>query len=109
MPEPEGPFTHFAFLAAEWPEVLDAARRAERLVYADARASSFYARRALELAGAWMYRNDRALALPYQDHLSALFGADPKTERMLLDAMAQCERGDTVPINELLDDLRNRE
>jgi type I restriction enzyme, R subunit len=70
---PDGvPTSHFAFLAAEWPEVHDAARRAERLVYADARASSFYARRALELAVDWMYRNDPALTLPYQDHLSAL-------------------------------------
>src|SRR5450830_358651 len=72
MTPAEGAPSHFAFLAAEWPEVHDAARRAERLVYADARASSFYARRALELAVDWMYRNDRTLTLPYQDHLSAL-------------------------------------
>jgi beta-lactam-binding protein with PASTA domain len=37
------------------------------------------------------------------------FEADPQTERMLLDAIAQCERGDTIPINKLLDDLRSRE
>jgi hypothetical protein len=43
---------HFAFLVAEWPEVLDAARRAERLVYADARASSFYTR-----AARWSWRS----------------------------------------------------
>lgn len=35
--------TLFAFLQAEWPEIYDAGRRAERLVYADARASCFYA------------------------------------------------------------------
>src|SRR5689334_14659637 len=71
-PAPDGVSPgHFAFLA-EWPDVHDAARRAERLIYADARASSFYARRALELAVDWMYRNDPALTLPYQDHLSAL-------------------------------------
>ena len=65
MTPPEGAPTHFAFLATGWPEIHDAARRAERLVYADARASSFYARRALELAVDWMYRNDPALTLPY--------------------------------------------
>ena len=48
MTPAEGSAGHFAFLAAEWPDVQDAARRAERLVYADARAASFYARRALE-------------------------------------------------------------
>jgi len=37
------------------------------------------------------------------------FEADPATERILLDAIAQCDRGDTIPINELLDDLRSRE
>ena len=38
----------------------------------DARAACFYARRTLELAVAWLYKNDAALKLPYQDHLSAL-------------------------------------
>jgi hypothetical protein len=33
------------------------------------------------------------------------FEADPETERVLLDAIAQCERGDTSPMRELLDDL----
>ena len=37
------------------------------------------------------------------------FEADPETERALLDAMAQCECGDTTPISQLLDDLRSRE
>jgi hypothetical protein len=37
------------------------------------------------------------------------FEADPATERMLLDAIAQCERGDTIPLKQLLPDLRNRE
>ena len=38
----------------------------------DARGACFYARRTLELAVAWLYKNDAALKLPYQDHLSAL-------------------------------------
>jgi len=37
------------------------------------------------------------------------FEADAETERMLLDSIAQCERGDTIPLLELLDELRNRE
>ena len=37
------------------------------------------------------------------------FEADSKTERMLLDAIAQCERGDTIPLPQLLGQLRDRE
>jgi hypothetical protein len=35
------------------------------------------------------------------------FEADPATEKMLLDAIAQCERGDTLPLKQLLPELRN--
>jgi hypothetical protein len=35
--------------------------------------------------------------------------ADPQTERMLLDAIAECERGDTIRLPKLLSDLRDRE
>lgn len=41
-------------------------------VHADARASCFYARRALELAVHWVFKHDAALKLPYQDNISAL-------------------------------------
>ncbi len=37
------------------------------------------------------------------------FEADPETERMLLDSMAQCERGETIPLTQLLGELRDRE
>jgi hypothetical protein len=37
------------------------------------------------------------------------FETDPAAERMLLDAIAQCERGETVPMKQLLSELRNRE
>ena len=37
------------------------------------------------------------------------FEADPATEKMLLDAIAQCERGDTIPLKQLLPELRSRE
>jgi type I restriction enzyme R subunit len=64
--------SNFAFLQPEWATLHESARKAERLVYADPRASCFYARRTLELAVAWLYKHDAALRLPYQDHLSAL-------------------------------------
>ena len=37
------------------------------------------------------------------------FEADSRTERMLLDAIAQCERGETVPMTQLHGDPRDRE
>jgi hypothetical protein len=37
------------------------------------------------------------------------FEADPAAEKMLLDAIAQCERGDTIPLKQLLPELRSRE
>ena len=37
------------------------------------------------------------------------FEADPETERMLLDSIAQCERGETIRLTQLLSELRDRE
>ena len=64
--------SNFAFLLAEWPLQHESAVKAEGLVHADPRAACFYARRTLELSLAWLYKHERALKLPYQDHLSAL-------------------------------------
>jgi len=64
--------SQFAFLAPEWPALHDAAAKAESLVYPDPRAACFYARRALELAVHWIYKNDGDLKLPYQESLSTL-------------------------------------
>ncbi|MFM8981700.1 MAG: DUF4145 domain-containing protein, partial [Spartobacteria bacterium] len=64
--------SNFHFLAAEWPEVLEPATKAEGLAYSDPRAACFYIRRALELAVAWLYKHDASLRLPYQDSLNAL-------------------------------------
>jgi hypothetical protein len=36
------------------------------------------------------------------------FEADEETEKMLLDGIAQCERGETVPFSQVLDELRRR-
>ena len=64
--------SQFGFLQAEWPDIHEAAARAESLATGDPRAAAFYARRALEQAVAWLYKFDRRLKLPYQDNLSAL-------------------------------------
>jgi len=37
------------------------------------------------------------------------FEADEATEQMLLEAIAQCERGETVAVEQVLRDLRRRE
>jgi beta-lactam-binding protein with PASTA domain len=37
------------------------------------------------------------------------FEADAKTERMLLQAIAQCEKGQTTPMADLVSELRSRE
>ena len=37
------------------------------------------------------------------------FEADAETEQMLLKAMAQCDKGQTTPMTDLLSELRSRE
>jgi hypothetical protein len=37
------------------------------------------------------------------------FEADAATEQMLLESIAQCERGQTVPLTRVLEELRRRE
>jgi hypothetical protein len=37
------------------------------------------------------------------------FEADEETERMLLESIAQCERGQKVPFEQVLEELRRRE
>ena len=37
------------------------------------------------------------------------FEADPATEKMLLDAIAQCQRSDTIPIRQPLSEIRSQE
>ena len=37
------------------------------------------------------------------------FEADAETEQMLLQAIAQCEKGQTAPMADLLSELRSRE
>jgi hypothetical protein len=37
------------------------------------------------------------------------FDADPETERMLLESIAQSDRGETVPLEKVIEELRSRE
>lgn len=62
----------FTFIEHEWPEMYEAASKAADAAYPDPRTACFYARRAVELGVAWMYKHDYTLRLPYQDNLSAL-------------------------------------
>lgn len=64
--------SNFAFLASEFPEIFDSAKKAEGYVISDPRSAAFYARRTVELAVQWVYRNDGALTFPYDDRISAL-------------------------------------
>lgn len=64
--------SNFAFLASEFPEIFDSAKRAEAYVGSDPRSAAFYARRTVELAVQWAYKNDSGLHFPYDDKISAL-------------------------------------
>lgn len=37
------------------------------------------------------------------------FEADPETETVLLEAITQCQRGQTTPLKDFLDEMRSRE
>lgn len=78
--------SNFRFLEAGWPALYESAAKAEALVYGDARAACFYARRTLELAVAWLYKHERALRLPYQDNLNALIH-EPTFGRLVGEAV----------------------
>ncbi len=64
--------SNFGFLESQWPQIHEAAVKAQNFVYPDARAAGFYARRALELALRWAYTYDSSLKLPYVNGVSAL-------------------------------------
>jgi type I restriction enzyme R subunit len=64
--------SNFAFLAAEFPAVHEAAADAERQAGVSPAAAAFLAGKAVELAVKWAFRNDPGLKLPYQDNISAL-------------------------------------
>jgi type I restriction enzyme R subunit len=78
--------SNFAFLQSEWSTLYGAAIKAEEMANTDARTSCFYARRTLELAVGWLYKHDKSLRLPYQDHLSALIH-EPSFQATVGDAV----------------------
>jgi type I restriction enzyme, R subunit len=64
--------SNFGFLGSEWPDIQEAAEKAEASIHTDPRTCCFYARRAVEVVVNWIYKADSSLRLPYQDNLSAL-------------------------------------
>lgn len=62
--------SNFDFIASEWPNIAEEARRAEHYTYGDPRSSIFYARRTLELTVHWLYDADSTLRMPYKDDLA---------------------------------------
>ncbi len=64
--------SNFAFLGAEFPEIYESAKKAESYDAGDPRTAAFYARRTVELAVQWVYKNDSGLSFPYDDRISAL-------------------------------------
>jgi type I restriction enzyme, R subunit len=64
--------SNFAFLAAEFPAVHEAAAEAERQAAVSPTAAAFFAGKAVEVAVKWAFRSDPNLKLPYQDNIAAL-------------------------------------
>ncbi|SEG81305.1 DEAD/DEAH box helicase family protein [Bosea lathyri] len=64
--------SNFAFLAAEFPAVHEAALEAERQAGVSPTAAAFFAGKAVEVGVKWAFRNDPGLKLPYQDNIAAL-------------------------------------
>jgi type I restriction enzyme R subunit len=64
--------SNFAFLAAEFPAVHEAAVEAERQAGVSPTAAAFFAGKAVEVAVKWAFRSDPDLKLPYQDNIAAL-------------------------------------
>src|SRR3954463_2572760 len=64
--------SNFAFLAAEFAAVHEAAVEAERQAAVSPTAAAFFAGKAVEVAVKWAFRSDPNLKLPYQDNISAL-------------------------------------
>src|SRR3981189_2707370 len=73
--------SNFAFLAAEFPAVHEAAGEAERHA-----AGAFFAVKAVEVAVKWAFRTDPGLKLPYQDNIAALLH-EPSFRRVAGEAV----------------------
>jgi type I restriction enzyme R subunit len=78
--------SNFAFLAAEFPAVHEAAMEAERQAAVSPTAAAFFAGKAVEVAVKWAFRNDPGLKLPYQDNIAALLH-EPSFRRVAGEAV----------------------
>jgi type I restriction enzyme R subunit len=78
--------SNFAFLAAEFPTVYEAAVEAERQASVSPTAAAFFAGKAVEVAVKWAFRADPNLRLPYQDNIGALLH-EPSFRRAAGDAV----------------------
>ncbi|MBS0534655.1 MAG: DEAD/DEAH box helicase family protein [Proteobacteria bacterium] len=78
--------SNFAFLAAEFPAVHEAAVEAERQAGVSPTAAAFFAGKAVEVAVKWAFRADPNLRLPYQDNIAALLH-EPSFRRAAGDAV----------------------
>ena len=63
--------SQFSFLEAEFVDEFEASSRAEKYALDDPGTSVIYARRALESAVKWAFKNDPGLRQPYEDQLNA--------------------------------------
>src|SRR3954465_8689311 len=91
--------SNFAFLAAEFPAVHEAAGEAERQAGGPPTAAACFAGKAVEVAVKWAFRSDPNLKLPYQDNIAALLH-EPTFRRAAGDAVFAKAR--------YLNSLRNR-
>src|SRR6266849_1462950 len=64
--------SNFAFLAAEFPFLHEAAVEAERQAAVSPTAAAFFAGKTVEVAVKWAFKSDPNLKLPYQDNIAAL-------------------------------------
>jgi type I restriction enzyme R subunit len=78
--------SNFAFLAAEFPTVHEAAMEAERQAGVSPTAAAFFAGKTVEVAVKWAFKNDPGLKLPYQDNIAALLH-EPTFRRAAGDAV----------------------
>ena len=72
--------SNFSFLQPEWPDLHDAAAKAEALPHTNARTACFHARRALELLVHLLYKFEAKLHRLYQEGQSVLDHRDFKGE-----------------------------
>jgi hypothetical protein len=61
----------------------------------------------IELSGAELPEG-AAVTVLFQEE-DETFSVDEETKTMLLESIAQCERGETVPLEQVLDELRGAE